>query len=274
MHKDLASRFDLSGKVAVITGAAGLLGRYHAHTVKMSGGIPVLLDLADCSVLKAELVSKYGGEVLVYPTDITEPAQVESVRDQILVTHSGVDILINNAAHNPKVEGNQAQFSHVENFDIDSWRRDLDVGLTGAFLCSRVFGSTMAREGKGVILNMSSDLGLIGPDQSIYREVTDDPELAAVKPISYSVVKAGLIGLTRYLATYWADKGVRVNAIAPGGVLNGQDDNFVERLSNLIPMGRMAEVDEYQAAIAFMISDASSYMTGSVVSIDGGRTAW
>ena len=274
LHKDLASRFDLRGSVAVITGAAGLLGRYHAHTVMMAGGIPVLLDLSDCSALKAELVSHYGGEVMVSQADITAPEQVESVRDRIIATHSRIDILINNAANNPKFEGNQAKFSRVEDFNIESWRRDLDVGLTGAFLCSRIFGATMAAAGKGVILNMSSDLGLIGPDQRIYRDASDEPDLAAVKPVTYSVVKAGLIGLTRYLATYWADKGVRVNAIAPGGVLNGQDDNFVERLSNLIPMGRMADVDEYQAAIAFMISDASSYMTGAVVSIDGGRTAW
>ena len=211
---------------------------------------------------------------MVSQADITAPEQVESVRDRIIATHSRIDILINNAANNPKIEDNQAKFSRVEEFDIESWRRDLDVGLTGGFLCSRIFGATMAAAGKGVILNMSSDLGLIGPDQRIYRDASDEPDLAEVKPVTYSVVKAGLIGLTRYLATYWADKGVRVNAIAPGGVLNGQDDDFVERLSNLIPMGRMADVDEYQAAIAFMISDASSYMTGAVVSIDGGRTAW
>ena len=126
---------------------------------------------------------------------------------------------------------------------------------------------------KGRHLEYELRLRLIGPDQRIYRDASDEPDLAEVKPVTYSVVKAGLIGLSRYLATYWADKGVRVNAIAPGGVLNGQDDDFVERLSNLIPMGRMADVDEYQAAIAFMISDASSYMTGAVVSIDGGRTA-
>jgi NAD(P)-dependent dehydrogenase (short-subunit alcohol dehydrogenase family) len=132
----------------------------------------------------------------------------------------------------------------------------------------------MARRGRGVIVNVASDLALIAPDQRLYRREGLPEDQQPVKPVTYSVVKTGLIGLTRYLATYWADCGVRANAISPGGVYNGQPDDFVVRLSSLIPLRRMARTDEYQAAIVFLCSDASSYMTGSNLVIDGGRTCW
>jgi NAD(P)-dependent dehydrogenase (short-subunit alcohol dehydrogenase family) len=186
-----------------------------------------------------------------------------------------VDILINNAANNPRVEQDAGvNFSRLENFPIEQWSADLAVGLTGAFLCSQVFGSEMARRGHGVIVNVASDLALIGPDQRLYRKAGLPEHLQPVKPVTYSVVKSGLLGLTRYLATYWADKGIRVNAISPGGVYNGQPDEFVAKLSSLIPMGRMASVGEYGGAILFLCSDASSYMTGANLVIDGGRTCW
>jgi NAD(P)-dependent dehydrogenase (short-subunit alcohol dehydrogenase family) len=148
------------------------------------------------------------------------------------------------------------------------------VGLTGSFLCSQVIGGEMARRGRGVIVNVASDLALIGPDQRLYRQPGLPDELQPVKPVTYSVVKSGLLGLTRYLATYWATSGVRVNAISPGGVYTDQPDDFVQRLSNLIPLGRMARMDEYAGAILFLCSDASSYMTGANLIVDGGRTAW
>ena len=186
-----------------------------------------------------------------------------------------IDILINNAANNPNFsKKRKTQWTRLEKFPLDIWEKDLSVGLTGAFLCSQSFGSEMAKKGRGVILNIGSDLGIIGPDQRLYREKGVSEDKQPVKPVTYSVTKAGLIGLTRYLATYWADKGIRANLIAPGGVYVDQDPSFVKQLSKLIPLGRMAHQDEYKSAIAFLISDASSYMNGAVLSVDGGRTCW
>lgn len=207
--------------------------------------------------------------------DITQPAEVENALVQLRAELGRIDILINNAANNPKVEANaKTQFSRLENFPLEMWETDLAVGLTGAFLCSKIFGAEMARCGRGVILNIASDLALISPDQRLYRVEGVREEQQPVKPVTYSVIKSGLIGLTRYLATYWADRGVRVNAISPGGVYTTQPEEFTARLAELIPLGRMARADEYQAAIVFLCSDASSYMTGSNLVIDGGRTCW
>ncbi len=269
--------FDIRGRVAVITGGAGLLGEQHARAIAGAGGVPVLLDISQTRVEKKadELSQSYGVPAIGLQVDISHPAEVVRCSKAILAQFKRVDILINNAANNPKVEdGSDLSSSRFENFTLDQWHADLSVGLTGAFLCSQAFGAEMARCGRGVILNVASDLALIGPDQRIYRQDGVPEELQPVKSISYSVVKSALIGLTRYLATYWASSGVRVNSICPGGVFNGQPEDFVARVSALIPMGRMASVSEYQGAILFLCSDASSYMTGSNLVIDGGRTCW
>ncbi len=268
--------FDLTGRVAAITGGAGLLGEQHARAIARAGGIPVLLDVAPQTPQKAEqLAAELGVSAWGRRTDITQARDLEECLKEILARFGRIDILINNAANNPNVEYREdVNFSRFENFPLQQWVADIDVGLTGAFLCSKILGSEMANRGRGVIVNVASDLALIGPDQRIYRQVGLADHLQPAKPVTYSVVKSALIGLTRYLATYWADRGVRVNAISPGGVFNGQPEEFVAKLSELIPLGRMASLDEYQGAILFLCSDASSYMTGSNLVIDGGRTCW
>ena len=271
--------FDIKGRVALITGGAGLLGIKHAEAVAEAGGIPVLLDID--GERSKESAKKIGETFNVaccgLRVDITKQDSISNALETVLLKFCRVDILINNAANNPKVEGSilaESHWSRLENFPLDVWNKDVEVGLTGAFLCSKIVGSELARRGKGVILNISSDLGIIAPDQRIYKKEGLSDDMQQVKPITYSVIKHGLIGLTKYLATYWADKSVRVNVLCPGGVYNNQPDDFVEKLTNLIPMGRMANIDEYKASVLFLISDASSYMTGSTIVVDGGRTCW
>ncbi|MCI0537720.1 MAG: SDR family oxidoreductase [Verrucomicrobiales bacterium] len=266
--------FDLTGRVSVITGAAGLLGRQHAAAIYAFGGIPVLADVDRNGAIRA--ARETGSRALGIRMDVTNPQSVQYAASDLVRRFGGIDILINNAARNPKVEAEKrgAALGRLEETSLRDWELDLAVGLTGAMLCSRYFGERMAKRGRGVILNIASDLALIGPDQRLYRKRGIPESEQPRKPVSYSVVKSGLIGLTRYLATYWASAGVRVNALCPGGVENGQPAEFLERISRLIPLARMAKADEYQGAIVFLCSDASSYMTGSVVAIDGGRTCW
>jgi NAD(P)-dependent dehydrogenase (short-subunit alcohol dehydrogenase family) len=277
MNKTLSDIFDLSGRVAVITGGAGLLGVKHAEAIAIAGGIPLLVDIRgeDAERRAAELQEQFGIAAFGTCADITRPDDVHALRDRLLARFGRIDILINNAAINPKQEDVQGkEWSRLENFPFGQWEAELAVGLTGAFLCSQILGSVMAERGHGVILNVSSDLGVIAPDQRIYRRQGLPADQQPVKPVTYSVIKTGLLGLTRYLATYWAEQGVRVNSISPGGVSNEQPEEFVRRLTNLIPLGRMAKADEYQGAIIFLCSDASAYMTGANLVIDGGRTSW
>jgi len=253
------------------------LGVKHAEVIAEFGGIPVLWDINSQAVQdrSREIAEKYNVSCLGMNIDITDPENVKNGINEVLETLHRVDILINNAANDPKVAPDESSaWSRLENFSLDMWQKDIAVGLTGAFLCSREIGLYMTKHGGGVILNIASDLGVIAPDQRIYREEDLDENVQPVKPVTYSVVKHGIIGLTKYLATYWADKKVRVNAISPGGVYTDQPEDFVEKLTNLIPMSRMANQDEYKATVLFLVSDASSYMTGTNLVVDGGRTCW
>jgi NAD(P)-dependent dehydrogenase (short-subunit alcohol dehydrogenase family) len=269
--------FDLSGRVAIITGGAGLLGSQHGDVLAAAGAHVVLMDLAssDPSKAAAQLVASHQVECIGLAADITNEGSIVDLSRHIVAKFGRIDILINNAANNPKVEDETKRvWSRVENLPLSVWNDDIRVGLTGAFLCSRVFGAEMAKAGRGVIINIASDLALISPDQRLYRVDGLPEDQQPVKPVTYSVVKSGLLGLTRYLATYWSGSNIRVNAISPGGVSNGQPEIFVSRLKHLIPMERMADRNEYQGAILFLCSDASSYMTGANLVIDGGRTCW
>lgn len=270
-------RFDLKGRVAVITGGAGLLGMEHAAALAELGAQPVLWDLDEgrASAAARSIADTWGVKALGMGVDITDEAKVAAAVARTEAEAGPIAILINNAANNPKVDDSgDVPGSRLEVFPRAAWDADIAVGLTGAFLCARVIGAGMAARGVGVILNIASDLGVIAPDQRLYHKDGLPDQHQPVKPVTYSVVKHGLVGLTRYLATYWADKGVRANALCPGGVYVDQPDAFVEKLARLIPMGRMARRDEYRGAVQFLCSDASSYMNGSVISLDGGRTAW
>lgn len=272
MHNSIA------GRTALITGGAGLLGVAHARALLAIDANIILTDVNKSELVKARLIllEKYPkARILTFVMDVTSESCIYSVDKEISDLDLRVDILINNAAINPTANSlmGGVRTTRLENFSLEQWNSELSVGLTGAYLCSKVFGMRMASDGLGgVILNIASDLSVIAPDQNLYKQDEVPEGLQAVKPVTYSVIKTGLIGLTRYLASYWAGKGVRSNALSPGGVYVDQDDEFVSRIEKLIPMGRMAKQTEYEGAIQFLCSDASAYMNGQNIVMDGGRS--
>lgn len=272
------NKFQLNNKVAIITGSCGLLGKEHAYALLEAGCKVVITDLSvkALNTVKKELETTFKSEnILCMKMDVTNKKDIQKVKKNLEEKDMSINILINNAAINPKVskDNKSKELSRFENITLNDWDSQISVGLSGAFLCSQVFGQMMLSNKKGgVILNIASDLSVISPDQRIYRKPNTLEENQPVKPVTYSVIKTGLIGLTRYLSTYWADKNIRVNALSPGGVYTDQDSNFVKQLSSLIPLGRMAKKDEYRSAIQFLCSDASSYMNGQNIVIDGGRS--
>ena len=270
--------FDLSNRVIIITGALGLLGQKHVEIVADYGGIPIILDVDEKQVLLAaeRVQHKYNVPAMGLKVDITNEKEIINSCVKIIKSFGKIYGLVNNAANNPKVEDNKdINFSQLENFPLKTWEQDIAVGLTGAWLCSKHYGTEIAKnKNGGSIVNISSDLGLIAPDQRLYLKDNESNENRTVKPVTYSVVKTGLIGLTRYLSTYWADKGVRCNAMCPGGVENGQSEDFLNKVKSRIPMDRLAKPNEYQGTLLWMLSDASSYLNGAIISVDGGRTAW
>jgi NAD(P)-dependent dehydrogenase (short-subunit alcohol dehydrogenase family) len=268
--------FDLTGKTAMITGAGGLLGPKHAEAIIEYGGEVILTDHHLDRVEKkvAALNEKYGdGSARAFHMDVTDPKSVQAV----VKLCDKIDILINNAAKDPKVKkgGGLTPDSRFETMTPEYWTEGVDAAMNGTFFCSQAVANKMLETGtSGVILNVASDLGVIAPDQRLYRQDGVEEENQNVKPITYSAAKWAIIGMTKYLAVYFAEKNIRVNSISPTAVYNNHPEEFVEKLTNIIPMNRMSHIDEYKGAIVFMCSDASSYMTGENVVIDGGKSVW
>lgn len=269
----------LAGRSAVVTGGAGLLGVEHAVALSTAGARVALLD-TNVERLGAATETIRGrvpnAELHSFASDVTSLSSLREVNEALKDLGVEVDVLVNNAAVNPavKADGVSSESNAFETFPLARWELELSVGLTGAFLASQVFGSEMALRGEGAIINVASDLSVIAPDQRLYSEDDTTPARESAKPVTYSVAKFALIGLTKYLSTYWAEDGVRVNALSPGGVRLDQPEAFTSRLHKRIPMGRMANPDEYHGALVFLASSDSAYMTGQNLVIDGGRTVW
>jgi NAD(P)-dependent dehydrogenase (short-subunit alcohol dehydrogenase family) len=276
MNKDL---FSLKGKIAVVTGALGLLGKNHCTALSDAGANVVVVDINqnECKIFAQTLSTKSVG----FNCDITKIDSVKKLRDFILNKFEKIDVLVNNAAINdmfvPKDSFGEnptsaAEQSMFENYPLDLWQKFLNVNVTGTFLCSQILGSEMANAGKGSIINIASTYGIVAPNQSIYKK--EDGTQNFYKSASYPVTKGAIISFTKFLAAYWGNKGVRINTLSPGGVENNQDDYFVNNYSGLTPLGRMAKPTDYKGAIVFLASDASAYMTGANLVVDGGWTAW
>lgn len=271
-----ADQFDVRGRTIIITGGAGLLGREYARSLGRVGARVVVADLdaPRVSAIAAD-VEKSGGSALGVAVDVTDESSVTAMVQATLARFGRIDGLVNNAAMDPKLDrGSRAVLaSTFEDYPLALWQQSLDVNLTGVFLCTRAVAPTMRAQQRGVVVNVASTYGMVGPDQRLYEP--DEPgTVRPIKPAGYSVTKAGVIGFTRYLAAYWAGTGLRVNTLTPGGVYHDQPEAFVTRYAARTPLGRMAVRDEYNGALRFLLSDASSYMTGANLVVDGGWTAW
>jgi NAD(P)-dependent dehydrogenase (short-subunit alcohol dehydrogenase family) len=275
MTDTVLKKFDMTGKTAIVTGAAGLLGKQFSLTLAQAGASVVLADL-DESLAESQVLflREQGLRAVAVAVDVTDPVSVKAMVKTALEAFGSVDVLVNSAALDPKFDPanlDSQGANAFESYSLESWRQSLDVNLTGTFLATQAAVHPMLAQGKGVIVNICSIYGLNGPDQRIYPEENGQKRF---KPVDYSVTKAGLLGFTRYLAAYYAGRNIRVNALTPGGIFNGHDTEFVENYTARAILGRMADLDEVNAAMLFLCSDASSYMTGSNLIIDGGWTAW
>jgi NAD(P)-dependent dehydrogenase (short-subunit alcohol dehydrogenase family) len=271
---ELAKSFDLSGRVAVVTGGGGLLGTQFCTTLAEAGASVLVVDVdAEKAEAAAAAVLEIGGKALAQATDITQSDSVAEMAATAINELGGFDILVNSAALDPKMDKGQREkhSSAFEDYDYDTWQRALEVNLGGAFLCAQAAIRHMLKQKSGVIINICSTYGLVGPDQRIYQR---EDKQATFKPVDYTVTKAGILGLTKYLATAYGDRGIRCNALSPGGVQHAQDEEFLQAYSARTVLGRMAQPHEMNAALLFLASDASSYMTGANLVVDGGWTAW
>jgi len=264
--------FSLKNKTAIITGALGLIGKEHCKALSEAGANVIVTDIDDKKC--EEFASTLETESIGIKIDVTNKDSLISARDKILEKFGHIDILVNNAAindmfENPKAASEQSKF---ENYPLELWQKSVDVNLTGVFLCSQVFGTEMAKQKSGSIINIASTYGMTAPDQSLY--IKKDGTQDFFKPPAYSATKGGVIMFTRYLAAYWGKDNVRVNTLTPGGVENNQDEFFIEQYSKRTMLNRMAKPTDYKGALIFLASDASSYMTGANLVVDGGWTAW
>lgn len=250
--------YNLKNKNIIVTGGSGFLGRQITSALISEKANVYIIDIKGHG---KRTLSKH------FKSDVTNENELKKILKFFKHRKIKIDALINNAAINYPPAKSKKNHLKLEDFSNDLWNRDISVSLKGSYLCTKIFGSYMAKFKKGTIINISSDLGIIAPDQRIYNNKN------FVKPVTYSVVKHGIIGLTKYTASYWGKKNIRCNAIAPGGIFNNQDKSFLRKISKLIPMGRMAKKNEYNGLILFLCSDHSSYITGSVMVADGGRTA-
>ena len=269
--------FDMTGRVAVVTGGAGLLGKEFCRALAEVGAQVVVADLnASAAEAAAAALSAVGPVPAVgIGLDVTQPASVQHMVETILNRFQRLDVLVNSAALDPKFDPNNQlsqQANAFETYPLEAWNQALAVNLTGMFLCCQAAVGPMLAQGKGVIINICSMYGLVGPDQRLYERPGQAQQ--QVKPAYYSVTKAGVLGMTHYLATYYAGKGIRANALTPGGVFNNHDEVFLKNYAARSVLGRMANKDEMNGALVFLASDASSYMTGANLVVDGGWTAW
>jgi len=259
--------FDLTDKVVIITGSSGMLGTQYAYGLSECGANVILadIDISKSKITEKQIKKKFSTDPMSIKLDLTNKESILSMTSLILKKYSKIDVLINNAAY----QGNsKIRSSGFENLELETWNQAIDVNLTGVFLCCQSIGKQMVKQKSGNIINIASTYGLVGPDQRIYGKSGQN------SAIFYAATKSAILNLTRYLATYWEGKGIRVNTFSPGGVENNQDPNFIKRYSKKTPLGRMAKKDEYVGSMIFLASDASSYMTGSNLIVDGGWTAW
>jgi 2-deoxy-D-gluconate 3-dehydrogenase len=274
MEETIFDKFRLDGQTAIVTGAAGLLGKQFCKTLAEAGAQVIAADLdIDGANLVADGLQKAGYHAAAKQVDVTSKDSVENTVSQALHDFGRVDILVCSAALDPKFDDSQAgqHANTFEDYPLSAWQQALDVNLTGMFLCAQAAVKPMVRQDHGVIINICSTYGLVGPDQRIYERPGQPQQF---KPVFYSVTKAGVLGLTRYLATYYSGKNIRANALTPGGVYNQHDPEFLQKYSARAVMGRMANLDEMNGALLFLASSASSYMTGANLVVDGGWTAW